>query len=346
MGVPVGVRASLSLALAQGAFDVVHGFEPGLPSLSYLALRDTDALAVATFCSVDRLSYPPGRAQRERLLTRLDALVALSERVRAAASERFPGDYRLLSPGVDPSLFEPAPKRAVIVVAPRQRAGRPARRRPRPAELPGWEAVLLRTKPLIARPAIPRDLAGRVRVRTARNGAARAPILNEAAIFVPGVSGLSRVSSRRRPRAARSPRPAASTSSPELAVAAAARLAENTELRERAGANARAETEGQSFDAVAAEPRGALLGPSRPEAHAPLARGAAIRSRAAGGSSPTCTCTPRGRSTARSTRPSSSTMRRPRGSERSPSPTTTCRRRARDRGARARPRPRRSRARR
>src|SRR5215813_3109343 len=101
IGVPVGARANLSLALALGRFDVVHGFEPGLPSLSYLALRDTEALAVATFGSVDRLSYPPGRTQRERLLTRLDALVALSERVRAAASERFPGDYRLLSPGVD-----------------------------------------------------------------------------------------------------------------------------------------------------------------------------------------------------------------------------------------------------
>jgi hypothetical protein len=38
-------------------------------------------------------------------------------------------------------------------------------------ELPGWDAVLLRTKPLIARPAIPRDLVGRVRLRTARSGA-------------------------------------------------------------------------------------------------------------------------------------------------------------------------------
>ena len=40
MGVPVGVRANLALALAQGRFDLVHGFDPGLPSLSYLALRD------------------------------------------------------------------------------------------------------------------------------------------------------------------------------------------------------------------------------------------------------------------------------------------------------------------
>src|SRR5688572_2075271 len=40
MGVPVGVRTALATALANGGFDLVHGFEPGLPSLSYLALRD------------------------------------------------------------------------------------------------------------------------------------------------------------------------------------------------------------------------------------------------------------------------------------------------------------------
>src|ERR671931_1928432 len=49
MGVPVGVRANLALALAGGRFDVVHGFEPGLPILSYLALRESEALSVATF---------------------------------------------------------------------------------------------------------------------------------------------------------------------------------------------------------------------------------------------------------------------------------------------------------
>ena len=40
LGVPVGARANLRQALTQGSFDVVHGFEPGLPSLSYLALRE------------------------------------------------------------------------------------------------------------------------------------------------------------------------------------------------------------------------------------------------------------------------------------------------------------------
>ena len=56
MGVPVGVRANLAIALAAGGFDVVHGFEPGLPSLSYLALRDAPSLTVATFFSPERLS--------------------------------------------------------------------------------------------------------------------------------------------------------------------------------------------------------------------------------------------------------------------------------------------------
>src|SRR5207244_5418317 len=85
IGVPVGVRANLLLALAAGRFDVVHGFEPGLPSLSYLALRDAQALAVATFLSPERLGYPPGRSQRERLLARVDALVATSDETAAAA---------------------------------------------------------------------------------------------------------------------------------------------------------------------------------------------------------------------------------------------------------------------
>jgi hypothetical protein len=87
IGVPVGARANLELALALGRFDVVHGFEPGLPSLSYLALRDADSLAVATFLSPERLGYPPGKAQRARLLGRIDALLATSDATAAAAAE-------------------------------------------------------------------------------------------------------------------------------------------------------------------------------------------------------------------------------------------------------------------
>src|SRR5207248_790140 len=111
MGVPVGVRANLAVALASGGFDVVHGFEPGLPSLSYLALRDSSDLAAATFFSAERLGYPPGRAQRERLLGRLDALLAIDDETATAAALRFPGRYELVPAGVDLRLFAPGRKR-------------------------------------------------------------------------------------------------------------------------------------------------------------------------------------------------------------------------------------------
>jgi hypothetical protein len=254
MGVPVGVRANLSLALAQGRFDVVHGFEPGLPSLSYLALRETGAVAVATFCSTERLSYPPARSQREKLLTRLDALIALSERVRDAAAERFPGDYRVVSPGVDLDLFQPRDKRRALAVELRPNERGTAREVVNALrELPGWEAVLLRTKPLIGRPAIPRDLAGRVHLRTARSGVARAAVLGEAAVFVPGLDGLDRVLLEAKAAGCAIASPAGVEEQPELAVAAAARLAENDALRARDAAAARREAESQSFAAVAEE---------------------------------------------------------------------------------------------
>ena len=110
MAAPVGVRANLALALAHGRFDIVHGFEPGVPSLSYLALRDTEALAVATFFSPERIFYPPGKAQRTRLLGRIDALLATSQVTADAAAERFAGDYTVISargrPGALPALQE------------------------------------------------------------------------------------------------------------------------------------------------------------------------------------------------------------------------------------------------
>ncbi len=254
MGVPVGVQANLSLALAQGDFDVVHGFEPGLPSLSYLALRDTDALAVATFASPNRLGYPPARSQREKLLGRLDALLALGEMARAAAEERFPGDYRLCSPGVDTTRFSPGDKERVIVVELRPNERVVARGVLHALrELPDWEAVLLRTRPLIGRPAIPRDLVQRVHVRTARDGGSRAALLNTAAIFVPGVDGLRRVTLEAAASGCAIAHPAGVERQPELATAATARLAEDDAFRAAEGARAREEASRQDFDTVGAE---------------------------------------------------------------------------------------------
>ena len=193
MGVPVGVRANLTHALANGRYDIVHGFEPGLPSLSYLALLHAESLSVATFLSAERLAYPPRRAQREKLLARVDALLATSPEAAAAARERFPGSYRVVAEGVDTELFAPGPKRqlAVLEWRPGERPHVRAVERALAAR-PGWELVLLRAGPG-ARPAVPRRLRDRVGVRTARDPASRAAVLAEAALFVPALEGSPRL---------------------------------------------------------------------------------------------------------------------------------------------------------
>ena len=194
MGVPVAVRANLRLALARGRYDVVHGFEPGLPSLSYLALTATDALTAATFFSVDRLGYPARRSRRDRLRARVDALLATSDETAAAAAHRFDGDYRIIPIGIDLDQFRPADKRDVVVVE-LEPAGRSTTRALLRllADLPGWEATLLHTKPLGFRPAIPRSVRSRVHVRAARTDLQRADCLGPAAIFVSAPGGEERL---------------------------------------------------------------------------------------------------------------------------------------------------------
>jgi len=275
MGLPVGVRANLSTALARGRFDVVHGFEPGLPSLSYLALRDARALTVASFFSPERLGYPPGRAQRERLLGRIDALVAASPEAAHAAAQRFPGEYRIVEQGVDDELFQPAQKRQLVVLEWRP-AERPLARAVIRAlrVLPDWELVFLRTKPLAGRPTIPARLRGRARVRTARNGETRAAILNDAAIFVPALDGIPRVSLEAAAAGAAIASPPGVQEQPELAAAALARLAENEPLRKELSEEARRSIEGKTFADVAAELEQLYQGVARrrrPRAAGPLA---------------------------------------------------------------------------
>jgi hypothetical protein len=254
IGLPVGVRANLATALARGSFDVVHGFEPGLPSLSYLALRDARALSVASFFSPERLGYPPGKAQREKLLARIDALVAASPEAAHAATQRFPGEYHIVPEGVDPDLFRSTTKHKLVVLEwrPAERAlSRAVLRALR--ELPDWELVFLRTKPLAGRPAIPAKLRGRAHVRTGRDGKTRAPVLDEAAIFVPALEGLSRVSLEAAAAGTAIASPPGVDEQPELAAAALARLAEDEPLRDRLSKEARRSVEGKSFADVAAE---------------------------------------------------------------------------------------------
>ena len=252
MGVPVGVRASLALALARGSFDVVHGFEPGLPSLSYLALRDAAPLTAATFFSAERLGYPPGRAQRERLLARVDALLATSEAVAQAAAVRFPGRYELVPHGIDPELFAPASKRKLVVLEWRQMERPLLRALVRElAQQPGWELVLLRTRTPASRPAVSPRLRGRMRVRTARTGAARAELLRAAAIFVPSTDGLPRLVAEAQTAGAAIVAPPGRAAQPELAAAETARMIEDEAFRARRAAEGLAAAQSQTAEALA-----------------------------------------------------------------------------------------------
>ncbi|HET7571065.1 MAG TPA: glycosyltransferase [Gaiellaceae bacterium] len=252
MGVPVGVRANLALALARGRYDVVHGFEPGLPSLSYLALRDAAALTAATFFSADRLGYPPGKAQRERLLARLDALLATSEPTAEAAAARFPGRYEVVPHGVDRRLFSPRAKRTRVVLEWRHTERPLLRALARElAEQPGWELVLLRTRTPTSRPPRPRRLHGRLSVRTALDAAARAEVLGPAAIFVPAVEGLPRLVAEAQACGAAVAAPPGRDVQPELAAAEAARLVEDEAFRERRSAEGLAAAAAQSVEALA-----------------------------------------------------------------------------------------------
>ncbi len=252
MGVPVGVRANLAVALAGGHFDIVHGFEPALPSLSYLALRDSGALTAATFFSPERLGYPPGKAQRERLLARLDALLATSEETAEAAEARFPGRYRVVPVGVDLELFRPATKRKVVVLEWRQ-AERPLLRAlvRELVAATDWELVLLRTKPLGGRPTLSRLLRGRIRVRTARDGASRADVLRDASVFVPALDGLPRLVVEAQAAGAAIAAPSGRQLQPELAAAEAGRLIDDPALRARRAEEGRAAAAEQSFTALA-----------------------------------------------------------------------------------------------
>jgi predicted metal-dependent phosphoesterase TrpH/glycosyltransferase involved in cell wall biosynthesis len=254
LGVPIGVRASLELALTRDRFDVVHVHEPGVPSLSYLALRDTRGLAVATFHSAERLGYPPGKKQREKLLGRVDALTATSALVADAAARRFPGDYKVLPLGVDLGLFAPARPRKRFVVewrpedAPRLRAVFRAL-----TGLPGWSLVVLRTKPLAGRPYVPRALRGRVAVRTALDARTRAAELAGAAGIVPASRGAARLALEANAAGVPLVDPPGAQGQPELVGAALARLAEDEAWRAKCSAEARRSAEKAGFDRLADE---------------------------------------------------------------------------------------------
>jgi predicted metal-dependent phosphoesterase TrpH/glycosyltransferase involved in cell wall biosynthesis len=248
MGVPMAVRANLRLALTHGRFDVVHGFEPGLPSLSYLALTSTHALTAATFFSVDRLGYPARRSRRDRLRARIDALLATSEETAEAAADRFEGEYEIVPLGIDLDVFRPARKRRVMAIELEPGGRQTTRALLRLLDdAAGWEATLLHTKPLGFRPAIPRRLRSRVHVRATRTARQRVEALGPASLFVPAPEGEQRLELEAAACAV------ARVDPREDVEREVARLLSDPDARTIAGREARGRAETQSFAAVASE---------------------------------------------------------------------------------------------
>ena len=194
VALPMGVRANLATTLSLGEFDVVHGFEPGLPSLSSAALVEAETTTAATFLSTERITVPPRKNQRAKFLARVDALLGTSESAIERASERFPGDYETIPLGVDTTAFAPAGKRRLVVVelAPGQSAVARSVLHVLPT-LPGWEVVLARTAPLTRRPTIPAAVRDRARTRSLVKPDARRTTLADASIFVPAPGGSDRL---------------------------------------------------------------------------------------------------------------------------------------------------------
>jgi predicted metal-dependent phosphoesterase TrpH/glycosyltransferase involved in cell wall biosynthesis len=232
VGVPVGVQANLALALSAERFDVVHGHDPAVPSLSYLALLNARSFTVATFHASERLAYPPRRKQREKLLSRIDALTATGDDVLEAARARFPGDYHLLPLGVEAALFRPGPARRRFVLEWRPEEAQRLRVVLRALKaLPDWEILVLRARPLSGRPYIPLSLRARVHVRTAVDASARARELVGAAAYVPAVDGSRRLRAEAGLAGVPVVEPPGARAQPELVAAALARLAEDDDWR-------------------------------------------------------------------------------------------------------------------
>ena len=109
---PIAFRpsAALGVARALGDFapDLVHLHEPLIPSVSLVALYNSDAALVGTFhaSSEGNLSYKIFRPLLRRAIERLDVRTAMSEAARRLVSRYFPGDYPLTPHGIDLSSFK------------------------------------------------------------------------------------------------------------------------------------------------------------------------------------------------------------------------------------------------
>jgi len=111
LALPMDVTERLNALLGQESFDVLHVHEPYPPSLSFTALRLSHCPVVATFHTGGErfLSFQLMRPVVERFFGRLDGRICTSQNTRRIVSSYFPGNYDVISSGVDTRAFHADP---------------------------------------------------------------------------------------------------------------------------------------------------------------------------------------------------------------------------------------------
>ncbi len=194
VGIPVGMRAAVSYALSRFRFDVVHGFEPGMPSLSYLALRDARALASRRSSRPTGWPTPREGAARPPAVPDRRAhrhLAGGRRRGGGALPRRFPHRLPRRRHDALPPGKEAPPDRARVAARrppARARGGARDARAPRLGAGPAAHEAARAA----GRSSPPPSGTG---CTCARRGTAPPAhkLLNEAMIFVPSPEGLQRV---------------------------------------------------------------------------------------------------------------------------------------------------------
>ncbi len=268
-GLPVAASANVALAVATGGFDVVHVHEPLLPGLATAAIRHAPGLVVATFHSTDprAVTYPVRDRTRDRYRARIDALVATSPQAAAAAAQIYPGEYTIVPGGIS-EQFQPGTKTGTRIAAEWSSEGRPALRAlvKLVAAAPDLELGLVWSRhtrrPM--RPYVPTAARGRVHVRSPKDTAERSAALRDADVFVAALGGDAALAWEARacgcavvsalpPGSLEPQHPGLgyAADQPALAAAAAARLLEDSGLRDDLASRSLAAAEERGFAAVA-----------------------------------------------------------------------------------------------
>lgn len=96
--------------LEEGAFDVLHVHEPTVPSISMLAVMNSESPTVGTFHSAMERSYAREATAGvvRPLMERLSARIAVSEEARRTLVEHHGGDAVIIPNGVETSSFRSA----------------------------------------------------------------------------------------------------------------------------------------------------------------------------------------------------------------------------------------------